>query len=230
MSLPSGWFRGNSPILKESTLDFALGIFLGLNVLGLVSGIIGASPGLIVGQPNFVKKVVFPLEVLPAAMTGALAYDLLIGLGLSLTGIAILGPGLTPNAFYVPIIVCPVFLMAFGLSWFFSALGVFSGTLVIWALFSGWLSFIRAVFFIRRKRLRQRPRGYGSFCNGIHFWLSIPCAKLPFGRGVDWWRLGMPGFSGSSFLSAGLVFQPASTCFAGFLDSGISCMATSSQE
>ena len=40
----------------ESTLDYALGVFLGLSVLGLISGIIGASPGIIVGQPNFVKK------------------------------------------------------------------------------------------------------------------------------------------------------------------------------
>jgi len=109
----------------ESTLDYALGIFLGLNVLGLISGIIGAAPGLIVTQPNFVKKVVFPLEILPASMTGALIYDLLIGLGLCLTGIATLGPGLTVSVFYIPIILAPVLLMALGFSWFFSALGVF---------------------------------------------------------------------------------------------------------
>ena len=46
----------------ESTIDYALGVFLGLNVLGLISGIIGGSPGIIVSQPNFVKKVVFPLR------------------------------------------------------------------------------------------------------------------------------------------------------------------------
>jgi lipopolysaccharide transport system permease protein len=110
---------------NESTLDYALGVFLGLSVLGLVSGIIGASPGIIVGQPNFVKKVVFPLEILPAAMMGALAYDLLIGLGLCLTGICFLGSGLSKTFLYIPIIIGPVFLIALGLSWFFSALGVF---------------------------------------------------------------------------------------------------------
>ena len=178
-------------------------------MLGLVSGIIGASPGLIVGQPNFVKKVVFPLEVLPAAMTGALAYDLLIGLGLSLTGIAILGPGLTPNAFYVPIIVCPVFLMAFGLSWFFSALGVFVRDIGHLGTFLGLaLLYSSGVFYSAEKAEAAAP-GYGSFCNGIHFFrLSIPCAKLRFGAG-SWigGKLGMPGFSGSSFLSAELGFS-----------------------
>ncbi|MAE54218.1 MAG: sugar ABC transporter permease [Opitutae bacterium] len=109
----------------ESTIDYALGVFLGLNVLGLISGIIGGSPGIIVGQPNFVKKVVFPLEILPAATMGALAYDLLISFGLCLIGVLSVGPGLTISCFYAPIILFPVFLIALGLAWFFSALGVF---------------------------------------------------------------------------------------------------------
>lgn len=109
----------------ESTLDYALGVFLGLNVLGLVSGIIGASPGVIVGQPNFVKKVVFPLEILPAATVGALSYDLMIGISLCLIGVFILGDGFTLTILYAPIILGPVFLIALGFSWFFSSLGVF---------------------------------------------------------------------------------------------------------
>lgn len=55
---------------EESTLDFALGVFLGLNVLGLIQAIIGSAPTIILAQPNFVKKVVFPLEILPAATMG----------------------------------------------------------------------------------------------------------------------------------------------------------------
>jgi len=109
----------------ESTVDYALGVFLGLNVLGLVSGIIGSSPGIIVSQPNFVKKVVFPLEVLPAATMGALAYDLLISFGLCLVGVLLVGPGLSLSCLYAPIIIFPVFMIALGLAWFFSALGVF---------------------------------------------------------------------------------------------------------
>ena len=41
---------------SESTLDYALGVFLGLCVMNLVSGTIGSSPTIIVSQPNFVKK------------------------------------------------------------------------------------------------------------------------------------------------------------------------------
>ena len=84
---------------EESTLDYALGVFLGLSTVGLVSGTIGVSPGIIVSQPNFVKKVVFPLEILPTAMIAALSYDLLIGLGLCLAGICFLGPGFSISFF-----------------------------------------------------------------------------------------------------------------------------------
>jgi len=110
---------------SESTLDYALGVFLGLNVLGLVSGIIGSSPGIIVSQPNFVKKVVFPLEILPAATMAALAFDSLISFGLCLVGVLLFGPGLSLACLHAPIIIFPVLMIALGLAWFFSALGVF---------------------------------------------------------------------------------------------------------
>lgn len=109
----------------ESTIDYALGVFLGLNVLGLVSGIISMAPSIIVSQPNFVKKVVFPLEILPAASMGALAYDLLVSFGLCIVGVLTVGPGLSISCLYTPVILFPVFMIALGLSWFFSALGVF---------------------------------------------------------------------------------------------------------
>lgn len=109
----------------ESTVDFALGVFLGLNILNLIQGMIGASPTIIVSQPNFVKKVVFPLEILPAAFVGAFAYDLLIGFGLCLFGITVFGPGINSAVLYVPLIIGPVFLIALGLAWLLSALGVF---------------------------------------------------------------------------------------------------------
>jgi len=58
-------------------------------------------------------------------MVGALSYDLIIGLGLCLTGITFLGSGISQSFLLIPIIIGPVFLIALGLSWFFSALGVF---------------------------------------------------------------------------------------------------------
>ena len=110
---------------EETTLDYALGVFLGLAVMGMISGVIGTAPSVIVNHPNFVKKVVFPLEILPTAMVGALAYELIISFCLCCLGVVFLGPGLFPSILFTPVILFPAFLISLGLSWFFSSLGVF---------------------------------------------------------------------------------------------------------
>ena len=113
----------NSP--NESTWDYALGVFIGLNVIGLVSGVISSSPGVILAHPNFVRKVVFPLEILPVALVGALVFDLLIGFCLSLLGIVVLGPELAFDCLLSLFLLLPVILISLGLSLVLSALGVF---------------------------------------------------------------------------------------------------------
>ena len=85
----------------------------------------GVAPTLIVGNPNFVMKVVFPLEILPAANVGAALFHTCISLVLVLLGIQFLGPGLGLGALWLPVILLPLVLICLGIGWFFSALGVF---------------------------------------------------------------------------------------------------------
>ena len=119
-------FGGSFGILPHETrVDYGLGIFFGLTLFHFVSEVLGLSPGIIVGNPNFVKKVVFPLEILPASHVLGAVFHMLISLGLLLLGVLALGPGLTVNALWLPVILLPVVLLMLGVSWFFSALGVF---------------------------------------------------------------------------------------------------------
>jgi lipopolysaccharide transport system permease protein len=110
---------------NETTLDYALGIFLSLTLYHFVAEVIGMSPGLIVANPNFVKKVVFPLEILPAASVLGAAFHLLISLALTLVGIVLLGPGLHVGLLWLPIIIVPLLPLGLGVGWLISALGVF---------------------------------------------------------------------------------------------------------
>ena len=80
---------------------------------------------LITGNPNFVKKVVFTLEVLPLAQLGATAFHLCIGLGLVLVGSIFGSPGLSWQALWLPVLMLPLLLLSLGLGWALSALGVF---------------------------------------------------------------------------------------------------------
>ena len=59
-------FGGSFHALADETkLDYALGLFLGLTFFNVLAETISIAPSLIVTNPNLVKKVVFPLEVLP---------------------------------------------------------------------------------------------------------------------------------------------------------------------
>lgn len=109
----------------ETNLDYALGVFFGLILFNFLGEVLALSPGAVVTQPNFVKKVVFPLEILPAANVGAAAFSASLSLGLGLLGVLALGDGLDWHALMLFVIIPPVILIAFGCAWFFSALGVF---------------------------------------------------------------------------------------------------------
>ncbi|MCI0464122.1 MAG: ABC transporter permease [Gemmataceae bacterium] len=120
-------FNGRFHALPDETgMDYALGVFLGLVLFHLVTETLGAAPALIVGQPNLVKKVVFPLEVLPLAQAGALWFHALIGLVLFLVAAAALGRGVpAAGLLWLPVILLPHLLLTVGLGWGLAALGVF---------------------------------------------------------------------------------------------------------
>lgn len=142
-------FGGKFGVLpNETKVDYALGIFFGLSLFQLVAEVLGVSPGIIVTNPNFVKKVVFPLEILPAASVGGALFHMLISLSLVLVGVAIFGNGLDFGACWLPVFVAPLVLLSLGLSWFISALGVFFrdiGQLMQFAIMV--LMYASAVFF-----------------------------------------------------------------------------------
>jgi lipopolysaccharide transport system permease protein len=110
----------------ESLKDFAMAMFLGLTLYQLLADTLGASPLLITGNANLVKKVVFPLEILPLSQAGSLWFNLAIGLVLALGGWLIIGNALTPQGLlWLPVILLPLLMFSAGLAWLLAALGVF---------------------------------------------------------------------------------------------------------
>lgn len=120
-------FNGRFHAVPDETgVDYALGVFLGLVLFHLVTETLGAAPTFIVGQPNLVKKVVFPLEVLPLAQLGALWFHALISLALFGLASLIFGRGLSlAGLLWLPVILLPHLLLTLGLGWLLAALGVF---------------------------------------------------------------------------------------------------------
>ena len=116
------WGGGNG---SGSKAEFALVLFAGLIVFNLFAECINLSPDLILKNVNYVKRVVFPLEILPWVAIGSALFHAMISLLVWLIFYAVLFglPKLT--ILLLPGVILPTILLIAGLCWFFSALGVY---------------------------------------------------------------------------------------------------------
>ncbi|MFA5265571.1 MAG: ABC transporter permease, partial [Opitutaceae bacterium] len=117
-------------IKNETTFDFALAMFLGLSLFHIIAETVAASPLLIVNQPNFVKKVVFPLEIIPISHVFASVYHAMLSIGILVLAAVLGAPfghaGISwVGLLVLPFLILPLALTALGLSWGLAALGVF---------------------------------------------------------------------------------------------------------
>lgn len=107
-----------------STADYALMLFAGLIVFNAFSEVLGRSPTLVTGNPNFVKKVVFPLELLPVITVATALIHALIGITVWLLAYAVLHGIPKPTAVLLPFILACFAPVLLGLGWLLSAIGV----------------------------------------------------------------------------------------------------------
>jgi lipopolysaccharide transport system permease protein len=110
---------------SDSKTEFALVLFAGLVVFTLFAECINRAPSLILGNPNYVKKVVFPLEILPIVTLLSALFHSFISLVVWLLAYVIFFglPHLT--VLYLPIVILPFLLFILGLCWALSSLGVY---------------------------------------------------------------------------------------------------------
>lgn len=109
----------------ESRTEFALVLFAGLIVFNLFAECVNRAPGLILANVNYVKKVVFPLEILPWVALGSALFHGLISLGVWLLAHCILFGVPHATVLFLPLIALPLVLFIMGLAWGLAALGVY---------------------------------------------------------------------------------------------------------
>lgn len=110
---------------SESKTEFALVLFAGLIIFNLFAECINRAPGLILANPNYVKKVVFPLEILPIVGLFAAFYHALISLGVWLAAYTLLFGVPYLSVLYLPLVLLPFALFILGLGWALASVGVF---------------------------------------------------------------------------------------------------------
>ncbi|WP_424193895.1 ABC transporter permease [Ampullimonas aquatilis] len=133
---------------NESRTDFAIILFVGLIVHGLFAECINLAPSLITTNVNYVKKVVFPLEILPWITLANAFFHATISLAVLLTAQLIFNQRIPNTIILFPFVVLPLILGTMGLAWFLSALGVYLRDIgQITNMLTTIMLFVSAVFF-----------------------------------------------------------------------------------
>lgn len=132
----------------EGSLAFALRLYTGLVIFNFFAECINRAPHLMLEQPYLIKKVVFPLEILPWASVLAGSVQLLMG-GVILLALNLLGLGSVPvSTLALPLVWLPLLPLCLGLSWLLSSLGIFIRDIgQVVGLLIGALMFLSPVFF-----------------------------------------------------------------------------------
>lgn len=109
----------------ESRTQFAVVLFTGLIVHGLFAEVLNRAPAIILGNVNFVKKVVFPLEILPIVSLITALFQAVISLCVLIVAFILFNGYLHWTIILTPLVLFPLVLLTIGFAWILASIGVF---------------------------------------------------------------------------------------------------------
>jgi lipopolysaccharide transport system permease protein len=202
---------------SESRADFALILFAGLIVFGLFSEVVNYAPRQIVSNPNYVKKVVFPLEILSWVSLGSVLFQSLVSMSVLLLAQLLINQSLPWTVVLFPLVLLPLIFASLGTAWFLAALSVYIRDISqITAVLTTVLMFLSAIFY----PLSALPEGYQAWLrlNPLAVIIAESRKVLLFGSLPDWSWLGIAMAMGLGIAFAGFWwFQKTRKGFADVL-------------
>ena len=118
-------FKARWNASSNSEIEFALILFPGLLVFNLFAECINRAPSLVLSNVNYVKKVIFPLEILPWVLMGSALFHFAVSLGVWLIAYIVLLGMPHWTLFISPLIIVPFVFFVMGVSWLLVSLGVY---------------------------------------------------------------------------------------------------------
>ncbi|MDR7135226.1 lipopolysaccharide transport system permease protein [Lysobacter niastensis] len=170
---------------SESKTDFAIILFVGLLVHGILAECVNRAPGLILANVSYVKRVVFPLETLPWVAMGTAGFHALISLVVLLAAQLLLRGEVPWQAIYFPIVIVPLVLATMGAAWMLAAAGVFVRDIgQITGIFTTILLFLSPIFY----PVTALPEEFRKwiYLNPLTFVIEQSRAVLIWGNSPDW--------------------------------------------
>ena len=132
----------------HSGVQFALNLFVGIIFFTLFSDVMTRSPGIISQQPNLVKKVVFPLELMPWVIVLSALFQAMISFIILIAGTWLLLGSVPLSAIYLPLLILFFLPLLFGMAWGLAGLGVYVPDMQhLTAMITTPLMFLSPVFY-----------------------------------------------------------------------------------
>ncbi len=157
----------------------------------LFAEVVGRAPDLIVSNRNYVKKLVFPIELLPVVSLGSASVQAAVSFSVLFFFLTIANGGLPWTVILLPLVLIPLLLLTLGIAWLLSALGVYLRDIgqVVPALLSATM-FLSAIFYplAALPPLAQRILLWG---NPLVLPIEEVRQVLIYGEMPDWLGLGI---------------------------------------
>lgn len=200
---------------SDSKTEFALVLFAGLMAFNLFAECVNRAPNLVLGNVNYVKKVIFPLEILPIVVLGSATFHFIISLIVWLIFYLIIFGSLNLTIFQLPIVILPLVLITLGLSWFLASLGVYLRDVSqIIGVMTTALMFLSPIFY----PITALPEEYRLLMQISPLTFTVEQARnvMLWERSLDWgnWWI----FTGISMIIAWLGFVWFQKTRMGFAD------------
>lgn len=166
-------------------LGFAMALFVGMIVHGLFAECVNRAPGLILSNVNYVKRVVFPLEILPWIAMGSAVFHAAVSLCVLMAASFLLTFSLPWTLILFPLVALPLVFATMGLAWFLAACGVYLRDIVqVTGFITTVLLFLSPVFY----PASALPEDFRVllFINPLTFIIEEARKVLLWGNPPDW--------------------------------------------
>lgn len=118
-------FKAKWGVGSDSKAEYAMILFIGIIVHGVLAESMNNSPSLMLRNASYVKKIVFPLEILPWVVIGTTVFHALISVGVWSLFYAIVNHSIHWTIIFLPVVFLPLVLFSLGVSWALASLGVY---------------------------------------------------------------------------------------------------------
>jgi len=169
----------------EGKAAFALALFMGLITFSIFSEVANSAPSLVLGNVNYVKKVVFPLEILPLVRLFSALINAVFSLGVLFVGLLIINHFIHWTTLLLPLIWLPMMMFTLGCGYFLASLGVFVRDMgAVIGVLTTMLFFLTPIFY----PISAVPEPFRIFCrvNPIAIFVEDARRVVLWGLFPDW--------------------------------------------